>query len=200
MKRTQQFQIVGVGEFDIYPIKQKPIELPRVTEEGTEVKRVMKERGTSSIYVWVDGSGKEYTDDKVFYDVSGNKVQKIKRTEKVVKFEITDRTEIYDLSESESYVLDCNETTRKTFSSKVGDNAIKFALKKSSRGEKFHKAYLYGSQGEIMMTTGLGSVSKGVKEFKKMREQQKDTSVKSVLKNVVEITADKIENEILSQL
>ncbi len=192
MRTQQKFQVVGIGNFDLISIKQKPIEFTRVNNEGKEVEKKVKEKGTRTIYMWVDELGKEYQDKDVFYDVVGKKIQKISRTEKVNSFEIIDKTEIYNLSETKTYLLKCDETTRKNFDEKVKDSAIKIkGFKKSGVGMNFEIAYIYRSQNEILMITGLGNISKAIKQFKKQKQPNKTISI-----DVVEVKSEEVENEI----
>lgn len=194
MRTQQKFQVVGIGSFDLISIKQKPIEFLRVNNEGKEVEKKVKEKGTRTTYMWVDEVGKEYQDKDIFYDVVGKKIQKISRTEKVNNFEIVDKTEIYNLSETKTYILKCDETTRKNFDEKVKDSAIKIkGFKKSSVGMSFEIAYIYRSQKEILMITGLGNIGKAIKQFQK--QKQADTT-KTISIDVVEIKCDEVENEI----
>jgi len=196
MRKTQSFEILGVGTFNIYPIKKKEKTFQLVNSEGEAVEKTEKESGSSAVYVWTDSKGNEYTKEQVFYDIGGRKIQKIKKTEKVKTFELTDRTEIYDLAETSTYLLEGNETTTKNFENKVGDKAIRFVFKKSSTGLKFHNAFIFRSHNEILMITGVGKISEGITEFKKMKQSVKSKNV--VMKDVVEIQADEIEGEILA--
>lgn len=202
MKKQQEFQIVGLGSFKTFPIKQKAQEFPRVTNDGKAVEKKAKVTGTKTEYAWFDEEGNEYADSKIFYDIGGKKIQKIKRTEKVVNYETVDKTDMYDLADGvNTYCVDCDETTRGNFDKEIGvGNSVKFVLKKSSTGTKFHIAYLYRSQGIIMMTTGLGSIGKGIKKFCDLKESEAKVSANPIQSDVVEVSADEIEMEMLATL
>lgn len=197
MRKTNTFEVKDIGEFSTYPIKQKSKEFKAVNQEGEEIKKEVKEKGNSAIYVWVDSKGNEYKEEKVFYDISGKKIQKINKTEKVNNYELCDREEIFDFVADSYYCLECNETTERNFNRVVKDKAIRFIFKKSSRGFKFSVAYITKYQKQLLMITGIGKISNGVNEFKKMKQAVGKKAVNK-LKNVVEVKAEDLENEILA--
>lgn len=190
MRKTQSLEVVGIGNFDIYPIKAEEQKFNEVSQDGNLLKKVLVKKGIPAEYVWFDNDKKEYNKEKVYYDVVGNFVQEVKRTEKVKNFEIVDKTEIYNLSESSISVLNCDETTLLNFEEKIKDNAIRFNIKKSSRGFKWNKAYLFKMMGVLVLVSGLGDIKKAITEFKKNSQAKEEVNV---IVQKVEIKAEDLE-------
>jgi len=191
MRKTQSLEIIGIGNFDIFPIKAQEQKFNECSKDGKPLKKIKKTDGTPIEYIWLDDDKKEYTKDEVYFDVVGNFVQEVKKTEKVKNFEIVDKMEIYDLSESSYSVLNCDETTQSIFEEKIeGDKAIKFNLKKSSRGFSWKKAYILKFGNQLVLVSGLGNIKKAISEFKKNNETQKDIDV---IVQKVEMKADELE-------
>jgi len=171
-KKTQSLEVVGIGKFDIFPIKPIEQKFQIITKQGIPLKKVLVKKGIPSEYKYIDKDKKEHSKDEVFYDILGNFVQSVKRTEKVKNFEIVDKTEIYNLSESSLSVLNCDETTEKIFNEKIKDNTIKFNLKKSSNGFKWNKAFIFKMMGVLVLVSGLGDIKKAITEFKKTAKEE----------------------------
>ena len=100
MRKTQSLEIVGIGNFDVMPIKAEEQKFGECSKDGKPLKKTLRAKGTPIDYVWLDDEKKEYTKEQVFYDVVGNIIQEVKKTEKVKNFEICDKMTIYNLSES----------------------------------------------------------------------------------------------------
>ena len=194
MRRTQSVEVIGIGNFDIYPIKAQEQKFNEVSKEGKPLKKVLVKKGISAEYKWLDEDKAEHNKEEVFFDVLGNYVQEVKRTEKVKNFEIVDKTEIYNLSESSISVLNCDETTQKLFDEKIKDSAIRFNIKKSSRGFKWNKAYILKMREVLVMVNGLGDIEKAITEFKDESIAKEEIDV---IVQKVEMKAEDLEQQIL---
>jgi hypothetical protein len=75
----------------------------------------------------------------------------------------------------------------------VKDKALKFKLKKSSRGFKFFMAYIFKIGSQLIMVSGIGNVKKAITEFSKMK---KAGTEKTAIIQKVEIKASDLEKEI----
>jgi len=190
MRKTQSLEIVGIGNFDVMPIKAEEQKFKEVSQTGKPLKKTLKAKGVPIDYVWLDDEEKEYTKEEVFFDVLGNYLQEVKKTEKVKIFEICDKMEIYNLSESSYSVLNCDETTASIFNEKIKDKAIKFNLKKSSRGFKWVKAYILKFENQLIMVSGLGNIQKAILEFAKNSQAEKSIDV---IVQKVEMKAEDLE-------
>lgn len=195
MKKIQKIEVVGLGEIELYGLKPQQQEFKPVNEAGEELTKKTKEAGKYATYVYVDESDKEYSSDEVFYNVGGKIIQKVKKTEKINDFDIVEKSDILgDFMSDGYYICDCSETTLKNWDKEVGqDKAISFVLKKSSRGLKFHRAYVLKFQNHLVLFAGAGKISDGIKEFEKLKENKKDVEVSiSGLKDVVEVKAEEL--------
>lgn len=192
MRKTQQIEIIGIGKFDIYPIKADEQKYPMVNNNGDEIFKQQINKSIPATYRFIDKKGKEYEETEVFFQVLDKRIQQIKRTEKVSRFEIISKDEIYNLSESEFSVLNCDETTKRIFDEKVKNQAVRFTLKKSTTGFRFHKAFIFKMLNELVMITGIGDVKKAIQEFKK----SKTTSTEIILTQKIQVSADDLVIEI----
>ena len=168
MRKTQALEIVGIGEVEIYPIKKSAIEFPKVNKDGIEVQRKTEgfSRGTS---YYVDSTGNKFDESEVFYKLGDKKVQSVKRTEKVAKFDVIDKALLMGDFMSEDYaVLKCSDTTKENFDRVAKNSAIQFRIKSSSIGMKFDTAIIVKFKGHLIMYRGGGFVSEGIKEFDNM--------------------------------
>ncbi len=191
MKKTQSLEIIGIGNFDVMPIKAEEQKFKEVNSEGKPLKKVLVEKGTPILYEWIDEeTNKKYSKEDVYFDVIGNFVQEIKKSEKIKNFDLVDKMEIYNLSESSFAVLKCDKTTLLNFEEKVKDKAIKFNLKKSSRGFKWVKAFILKFENQLVLVSGLGDIKKAIVEFAKNSQAQKEVNV---IVQKVEMRADEIE-------
>ena len=193
MKNTQQIEIVNIGDFKIFPIKAERQEFKPINKDGEELKS--KRIGEPSHLFYVDKTGKEYTKDEVFYAIGNKKVQKISRTEKVNSFKIVEKLEVYDFLAESYSVLDYSDTTLKNFERDVGDKAVKFILKKSTTGFKFDVGYILKWNKKLIMISGFGTISEGIKEFTLMKNSEKKSKT---IKETIEIKADELNKEIES--
>lgn len=193
MKNTQTFEIVGIGEVRTFPIKVERKRFPLVNKDGIEV--TSKRSGESSHLVFVTADGNECEKNETFYLVGDKKVNTIARTSKVSKFEIVDREDISNFCSESQAILDYSDTTFKNFEREVGDKAIKFTLKKSSVGEKFDTAYIAKFQGHLVMWSGVGTISEGLKVFQLMKQTEKVTKQ---IKDTIEIKAEDIPLELIA--
>lgn len=205
MRNTQKFEIVGIGNFEVYPIKAQELKLKVVNDKGEELVKLSGKNGNNgngsvsiseSSYFWADTNGNKYSQDLVFYEVGGKKFQKIKRTDVVKNYEVVESNAWTDLAdEVGTAILGYNKTTENNFKDKVGDKAVKFKLKKADVGFKFYWAYVYEDKGKLVMTTGRGSRIDGYKQFDSI-ETGKSKGLKEV-KNVVEVSACDLEQDLL---
>lgn len=189
-RKTQTIEVIGIGSFQVMPIKAQEPNFKEVTQEGNQLKKVLVKKGIPIEYKWIDDKKQEYNKEQVFYDVFQNYVQQVKKTEKVKNFEIVDKAEIYNLSESSISILNCDETTKKIFEDKIKNNAIKFNLKKSSRGFSWKKAYIFKMMKVLVMVSGLGNIEKAIKEFDKNLKAEEQVDV---ILQKVEMKADELE-------
>lgn len=194
MKKTQSIEVVGIGNFNIYPITIKETEYNKISEGGLILNKKVIEAGKQAKYVYVDDTGTEYSNDRVFVDFNGMKLQQIKRTEQVKRFELVDRTEIYGLTEYNISFLDTDITTSTIFEEKVKDKAICFKLKKSSVGFNFYRAYILKLNGVLVMISGKGDLNQAIDDFKVMLSNKKDVKNSEIVIQKVEVNADDIEN------
>lgn len=195
MRTTQKFEVVGIGEFSVYPAKVKELEFQRVTANKIPVAKKVKEQGKQSVFAWVDSNGNEYTENQVFYDLGdGRIVQKIGRTEKVKKFDIVPIGQTTKLLDKVSTnFLDANDTTRENFKRVVGEgNALKCSFKKSSVGTNWVSSYIYLEDGVFEKRDGLGNLDEAREEFKTILQEQKQHKNKKAVKDTIEISADDI--------
>jgi len=192
VRKTQSIEIVGVGNFNIYPIKVKEVDYNKVNSEGKILNKKILEPSIPAKFIYVDKENNEVQKDKVFIDFNGLKIQQIKRTDKIKNFEIVDKTEIYNLTESGLSFLDTDETTLNIFNEKIQDKAITFKLKKSTIGFNFYRAYILKLNGILVMISGKGNLSKAIEEFKQMNINKQEKT--EIIIQKVEVKADEIED------
>lgn len=126
----------------------------------------------------------------MFYLIGGKKIQKISRTDKVKDFKITDREDVFDFIAEDYAILDYSDTTYKNFLREVGENkALKFVLKKSSVGFKMDIAFIFKFQNRLVMYSGMGTITQGLKEF--MLIQQAEKKGKTI-KDTIEIKCEEL--------
>jgi hypothetical protein len=188
MRNTQTLEIKDIGEVKLYPIKVARQEFKPINESGEELKS--KRIGEASHLIYVDKAEKEYEKENIFYLVGKNKVQKILRTEKVNAFKIVDKMEVFDFLAEDYAILDYSETTLKNFEREIGDKAIKFVIKKSSTGFKFDIAYIFKFQNRLIMYSGFGLISEGLKNFNLMKQTEK---VSKTIKDTIEIKCEDLD-------
>ena len=194
MRNTQSLEIVGIGDFKVYPIKTTRAEFEPINEQGEVLKS--KRIGEPSHLVYVDKTGKEYEKDEVFYLVGKNKVQKIERTAKVSAFKITDKEEVFDFLAEDYAILDYSDTTYKNFLKEIGEQkALKFVLKKSSTGLKFDVAFVFKFQNRLVMYSGMGSITNGIKEFLLMKQSE---SKSKTIKDTITIKCEDVAESIIA--
>ena len=192
MIKTQEIEVVGIGNFNIYPVKVKEKDYNKISQDGNILKKKILEPSKQAVYIYVDKDGNETPKEKVMVDFNGLKIQQIKRTEKVKNFELVDKAEIYNLTEYSLSFLDTDETTLRIFEEKVKDKAITFKLKKSTIGFNFYRAYIMKLNGILVMINGKGNLTTAIDEFKQINinKQQKT----EVIIQKVEVNADEIED------
>ena len=142
MRKTQAIEVVGIGNFSIYPIKVKENEYNKINQEGNILNKKILEPSKPAVFIYVDKEGNETPKEKVMVDFNGMKIQQIKRTEKIKNFELVDRNEYVYLTEYNLSFLDTDETTLSIFNEKIQDKAITFKLKKSTIGFNFYRSYI----------------------------------------------------------
>ena len=200
MRKTHSFEIVGIGEFDEYPAKIEEKDYAMVSKDKTIVVKKVVQQGTPTEYAYVDGNGKAFSKDEVFYDFNGKLIQKVNRTDKVSKFDVVPISEAVDcLEQDTSWIIAKSKTALDNFRAKVGkDKAVKFTYKKSSVGLKFSKAYLYEQDNDLVMITGIGSRAKSQEQFKAIKRLSEDVKKgKSKVEGAVEVvSADEVEVEL----
>jgi len=189
MRRTHSFEIVGIGEFDEFPAKVKEQEYTACNKSGIPVVKKVLTQGNSSEYAWFDTEGKIYRKEEVFYNVNGKFVQKVDRTEKVLNNKIVPVAEAMELLESDtSFLLPRNETTLKHFKEICPEGkALKFVYKKSSVGFRWVNAFVFETNGEICMVTGLGKRMDALEQFKASKTKAKD-----MMPEIVMVSADEV--------
>lgn len=195
MRNTQTLELLGVGSFKVYPVTSQETEYNKINEQGEVLTKKVIQKGTQAKYVYVDARGTEYTNDKVFTDFKGIKVQAIKQTDKVKKYDIVDLGEIASLTEYNMAFLDADETTKQIFREKIGEKAICFKLKKSSVGFSFYKAFIFLFEDVFIMTSGQGNVKQAVMDFRQMlsAKESKGEIVAQKLEIKAEDIADLVE-------
>lgn len=196
MKTTNNIEVIGIGNFKVISIKEKENDdLPLIDENFNELEKRQIEKGTQAKYIFINPKTKqEVTKDKVYYNFNSIKVQQIKRSEKIKKFDIVDKTEIYNLSELSISLLDSDDTTRINFDKIVSNNAIRFIYKKSTIGFTFWKAYILKLFDELFLITGKGDIKTAIKEYKENKKTSKEVTEVSIQKLVV--NADDLEIEL----
>ena len=190
MRKTQEIEVVGIGNFNIYPIKVKEIDYNKISQEGNILKKKILEPSKQAVYIYVDNEGNETPKEKVMIDFNGLKIQQIKRTEKVKNFSLVDKTEIYNLTEYSLSFLDTDETTLSIFNEKIKDKAITFKLKKSTIGFNFYRAYILKLNNVLVMISGKGNLSQAIEDFKQLsinKQQKTEVVVQKVEVNVSDI-------------
>lgn len=193
MRKTQSIEVVGIGNFNSYPISVKKKEYNKVNERGEKLSKKILEPSHPAKYVYVDDKGTEYSDDRVFTDFNGLIIQGIKRTEKVKNFSIVDINEISNLTEIKKAFLETDLTTAQIYNDKIGEGkAICFKLHKSSVGFEFYKAYITKINGLFVMFSGEGDFNEAQQDFKNllMNKERSDTEI---VVQKVEVKADEIE-------
>ena len=192
MIKTQEIEVVGIGNFNIYPVKVKEKDYNKISQDGNILKKKILEPSKQAVYIYVDKDGNETPKEKVMVDFNGLKIQQIKRTEKVKNFNLVDKTEIYNLTEYTLSFLDTDETTLSIFEEKIKDKAITFKLKKSTIGFNFYRAYILKLNGVLVMITGKGNLNTAIEDFKQMNINKQEKS--EVIVQKVEVNADEIED------
>lgn len=195
MRKTHSFEVLGIGEFNEYPIKVKEDDYLIVNKKGEELVKKTLTIGVPSEYAYMDKSGNIYKKEDVFYDYKGKLVQKIDKTKKVDKFKVVDKSEAGDLLEvSTSFLLPTSDTTMDNFKDKItNEKALKFAYKKSSVGLKQYYAFVYMQDNVLVMVTGLGKRSEAIENFKgKMNDMinKNDGELEVVSANDVALSLD----------
>lgn len=196
MKKQNEIELVGIGKVRLYPIKAEQKEFEMCNKDLKPLKKAVAEKGSRAVYKFLDSDNNEYTKEEVGYNINGNFLQKVKRTEKVNKFNVVDRTNIIGNFMGESYfILDADDTALNLLEKQIGnDKALEFVYKSSSIGFKWRKAYIYAFQNCFVMAIGVGYILDGVAEFMKQKTAVKQiTELKEV---VVSAKADEIEIEI----
>ena len=191
MRKTQSIEIVGVGNFNIYPIKVKEQDYNKIDSEGNILKKKILEPPIPAKFIYVDDEGKEHDKNNILIDFNGVKLQQIKRSEKIKNFEIVDRNDYVYLTEYSLSFLDTDETTLNIFNEKINDKAICFKIKKSTIGFNFWKAYILKINGVLVMITGKGDLIKAIDEFKEMNKAQQVKT--EIVIQKIEVNADEIE-------
>ena len=190
-KKTQTIEVVGIGNFNIYPIKVKEVDYNKVDSEGNILKKKILEPSQPAKFIYVDDNDKETPKENILIDFNGIKLQQIKRTEKVKNFEIVDRNDYTHLTEYSLSFLDSDETTTAIFDEKIKDKAICFKLKKSTIGFNFWRAYILKINGVLVMVSGKGDLIKAIEEFKEMNKAQQVKT--EIVIQKIEVNADEIE-------
>lgn len=193
---SEGFEIVGIGEFQEYPIKASGIKFTQVAN-GKEVAK--KREGTGYTYHYEDAEGNRYDEQDVFYKIGNTLVQEVPRTTKVQEneFTIVDKLEFLELAETKTAMLRATETTKRNFENKIGDKALKFVKKDSTRGMEWNIAYVIKNFGKLMIVKGKGNIVKGIAEFDKILTME---SQGKKAKQSIELPNDVITNEILVSL
>lgn len=192
MKRTQTIEIIGIGNFNIYPVTINEQEYNKVSQNGLILNKKILEPSKPAKYIYIDDKNTEYSNDRVFTDFNGVILQQIKRTEKVKNFDIVDKMEIYNLTEYNLSILDSDLTTKNIFDEKIKDKAIMFKLKKSTIGFNFWKAFILKLNGVLVMVTGKGDLNKALNEFSKLEQSKKEHTEITIQK--VEIKAEELDD------
>lgn len=192
MRRTHSFEIVGIGEFDEYPAKVKETEYVSVNKEGVPIVKKVLTQGNSSEYAWFDANGKVYPKEEVFYNLNGKFVQKVNRTDKVPNYKVVDVAEALQLLESDtSFLLPRNQTTLQHIKELIpSGKALKFVYKKSSTGFKWVNAFIFETNDELCMLTGLGKRNEALEQFKASKKQAKENMPETI------VNADEVEPDL----
>ena len=193
MRKTQSIEVVGIGNFSIYPIKVEEKTYNKVNSEGLILKKKILEPNIPAKSVFIDDKGTEYDKTRVFTDFNGLKVQQIKRSEKIKNFEVVDKQEIFNLTEFGISFLDTDDTTANIYNEKITESqAISFKLKKSTIGFNFYRAFILKLNGVLVMVSGKGNLIEAIKEFKELKEAKQEKA--EVVVQKVEVNADEIED------
>ena len=194
MNRTHSFELVGIGEFSEVPAKVQSKDYPIVNKLGEALVKKALQVGVPSEFGYMDKNGVVYEKSDVYYNLNGQLVQKVNRTDKVKAFDIVDKSEAMNLLERDtSFLIASSLTALDILKEKIGnDKALKFVYKKSSVGLKFVKAYIYQLDNQLCMITGLGDRNKALEMFKSRLTQinDKKTDVLEVSANDVQINLD----------
>jgi len=187
------FEIVGIGNFNSYPITIKKKEYNKVNKEGDLLFKKVIEPSKQSKYIWVDEKGIEYPNEAVYTDFNGLKIQAIKRTEKVKNYSIVDVTEVNNLTEQKRAFLETDLTTMSIYDEKIGEGkAIFFKLHKSSVGFDFYKAYITKINGLFVMFSGEGDFNEAREDFRNLLLNKENKNTEIIVQKV-EVSADEIE-------
>jgi len=193
MRNTNTIQIIGIGNFKIYPVTEEDKEYNKINSNGEVLKKVVVVAGTPTKYSYVDSNNKHYENKDIYTDFNGLKLQAIKKTENVKKFEIVDKTEIYNLTEYSVSLLNVNETTMGIFENQVGNNAIKFTFKKSSVGFNFCKSYILKMNNQLVLISGKGNLQNAMNKFKEVQNSKEQNEV---IFTKLEVKAEDLEIEL----
>jgi len=150
MKKQNELEISGVGKAYVYTLKVEKKEFSLVTPELRDVK-TQRTSGGSTIYT--DGT-QTWEKAQLGYNVNGRFIQKVERTDKVVKYELVDKTEYTGNYLSDSWYVVIPEPATETKLRELGlydDKVMVFTYKKSSVGMSFHRAVLSSFQGVLFM-------------------------------------------------
>lgn len=194
MRKTNEYEVCGLGNFQRFPIRKARQEFKVVNSEGKEL--IRNSEGTR-ITFFTDDEGKRYEEKDVFYLLGNTKVQKVKRTEKIADFKIVDKLEVFDLANSTTSILDYSTTTLMNFEREIGtDKAVKFLVKLSSRGFKWCFAYILKYESRLIMIESDDGILKsdGIKEFTLMKRTSEKS--KTIINQVVEVKSEDLEKEI----
>ena len=196
MKKSNKIELVGVGTFDIYPIKTEEKQFRVVSKDLRPIKKVLVEKNKQATYKYFDDKGTEYNKEDIGFDVNGKFFQKVERTHKVTKYNIIDKTEIIGDFMSDGYfIIDGDDrTSQMNIEKELGDEkAIEYTYKSSTNGMKWRKAYIFKSLNKkgYVMIMGLGSISEGLEEFETQKEAVED--LEELKEIVVSAKADDIE-------
>lgn len=194
MRNTNTIEVVGIGNFKVYPIVEKETEYNKVNKDKQILTKIKIVEGSPSKYAYVDENNNQYADKDVFIDFNGTLVQTIKKTEKVKKFEIVDKTEIYNLTEYNICLLKTDETTYQIFNDKIKDNAIRFTYKKSSVGLNFWRSYIMKINNKLVLIVGKGNLLKAIEDFNSMEKSKKENT--EITYTRLEVNADDLEIEV----
>lgn len=71
MKKTQTIEIIGIGNFNIYPVTINEQEYNKVSEHGLILNKKIIEPSKPAKFIYIDDKNTEYSNDRVFTDFNG---------------------------------------------------------------------------------------------------------------------------------
>jgi hypothetical protein len=154
MRKMNEMEMLG-GSVTVFAVKlDGGKDFPLVTPELKEVK-TQRTGGTTATTSYTDGE-KEWSKDQLGYNINGRFVQKVSKTDKVVRYVLKEKTDYAgNFLQDSTYVVEADAVAEEKLR-ELGiydDKVMDFTYKKTDGYMKFHRAILSSFAGVLFMDT-----------------------------------------------